>query len=292
MDGSQDRIVPLDQLDDYRVADGDPDVRGWDVLSSDGRKVGEVEELLVDRSALKVRYLDVQVDKDLLEGDSRRHILIPIGYARLDQDDDRIFVDTLDSTTLRQIPEYRREPLTREYEMSLRNHFDRDVTPTASTGMTGGDVGTDSDFYTGDMYSDDRFYGARRGQTGETERVTRSEEELRLGKREHQAGEVTVDRHVETEHVRESVPLRHEEVVVERRPVDGDYAATGRIGDAEEIRIPVNEEELVVEKRVVPKEEIVVRKQEHVETEVVEADLRKERIDVRGDGDVDVRGAD
>ena len=55
-DNEMDRLVPLDQMDDFKVADGDPDVRGWDVVASDGQKVGHVEDLLVDPGAMKVRY--------------------------------------------------------------------------------------------------------------------------------------------------------------------------------------------------------------------------------------------
>jgi uncharacterized protein (TIGR02271 family) len=277
MDNTADRIIPLDELNDFQVAEGDPDVRGWEVLSSDGRKIGEVDNLLVDTAAMKVRYLDVDIDDDLLEGKADRHILVPIGYARLDEDDDRIFVDALDSTSLRQIPEYRHEALTREYETNLQSHF--------GTGRTTGGT-ADQDFYAGEAYSDDRFYGSRR-QGADEQRVTRSEEQLAIGRREQKTGEVAVDKRVETEHVREEVPLRHEEVTVERRPVEGGMGANARIGEDEEIRVPVTEEELVVEKRAVPKEEIVVRKRENIETETVEADLRKERIDVRREGDID-----
>ena len=71
-------IVPLKELDDFKVAKGDPDVRGWDVIAADGTEVGEVEELLVDTAALKVRYLDVELDKDLVNAKDR-HVLVPIG---------------------------------------------------------------------------------------------------------------------------------------------------------------------------------------------------------------------
>src|SRR5688572_4109834 len=57
-----DRVVPMDDLDDFRVAGDTPDPRGWEVVASDGRRIGEVDELLVDTSAMKVRYLDVGVD--------------------------------------------------------------------------------------------------------------------------------------------------------------------------------------------------------------------------------------
>ncbi len=276
MDNRTDRIVPLDQMDDFKVAEGDPDVRGWEVLSADGSKIGEVDNLLIDPAAMKVRYLDVDIDDDLIGDDEDRHVLIPIGFARLDEDDDQIFVDSLDRATLSRIPAYRHEPITREYETSLHGYFGTDAQAAGTTG-TG--------FYETDAFSDDRFYGARRGDR--EERVTRSEEELAVGKREHRAGAVEVDKHVETEHVSREVPVRHEEVVVERRPADG-MSASGRIAD-DEVRIPVTEEELVVEKRTVPKEEIVVRKQDRIENERVEADLRREKVDIHREGDVDVR---
>jgi uncharacterized protein (TIGR02271 family) len=292
MANEMDRVVPLDELDDYKVASGDPDVRGWEVYASDGRKIGEVDNLLIDTGAMKVRYLDVDLDEELIGSKDDRHILIPIGYAQLNEDDDRIRVDALNSNDIAAMPEYRHESITREYETDLRNRYD--TASTASAGATGAaaaagtaETRSDSDFYTGSQYDENRFYGARRGREGE-ERMTVSEEQLAVGRREHKAGEVELHKEVETRHVRENVPTRHEEVTVERRPVTGGMDAQARIGE-DEVRIPVHEEELVVDKRVVPKEEIVVKKREVVENETVEADLRRERADVRREGDVNVR---
>ena len=273
----RDRVVPLDQLDDFRVAEGDPDVRGWEVIGADGRKIGEVDNLLVDTDAMKVRYLDVDLDDDLLESGEDRHILIPIGYARLDEEEDRVSVDSLRSADVAALPVYDHAPLTEEYETDVRSRFESNYT-------SGG--GTD-DFYSGDAYDQSRFYGSRRGGTSE-ERMTLSEEELAVGRREQRVGEVDVHKSVETRHVQESVPTRHEEVVVERRPVEEGMRAEARIGE-DEIRIPVHEEELVVDKRVVPREELVVRKREVTENQTVEADLRREHAEVRREGEVDVR---
>ena len=282
MANEMDRVVPLDELNDFQVAEGDPDVRGWEVYSSDGRKIGEVDNLLVDTGAMKVRYLDVDVD-DELDTDRDRHVLIPIGYARLDEDDDQIFVDSLASTDIGAIPAYTHEPLTRDYETSLRRHFDTDYTAAPATET----AGTGTDFYAHDLYDDDRFFGSRRTTEEGEARMTLSEEELAVGKRQHAAGEVEIEKDVETRHVRESVPVTHEEVIVERRPATG-MSASPRIEEGE-IRVPVSEEELVVDKRTVPKEELVVRKQEVTEEETVEADLRSERAEVHREGDVRLR---
>jgi uncharacterized protein (TIGR02271 family) len=119
---------------------------------------------------------------------------------------------------------------------------------------------------------------------GTEERLTLSEEELAIGKREVRAGEVEIEKRVETEHVRREVPLTHDEVTVERRPLEGGMVAAGGLNHTigeEHIRVPLTAEEAVVEKRVVPKEELVVRKQEVTEERMVEADLRTERAEVR-----------
>ena len=269
-----DRIAPLDRLDDFKVADGDPDVRGWGVIASDGRQVGEVDQLLVDTAAMKVRYLDVELDEGMTAG-ADRHVLVPIGYARLDEGSSRVIVDTLAGADIAALPTYSHGPLTREVETDLRSRFD------AGYRDGGGD-----DFYAHDLYDDDRFFSGRSG----ARHIVRSEEELAVGKRRVEAGEVSVGKRVETEHVSRPVELSREEAVVERRPItDPGMHSDARIGDGETIRVPLSREEAVVEKRVVPREELVVRKHEVQDTETVEADLRRERIDVDREGDTRIR---
>ena len=87
------RLVRLADLDDYRVADGDPDVRGWDVRTRRGRWVGKVGGLLVDTRTMTVRYLDVRLDAAALDLDGDRHVLVPIGGARLAADADAVIAE-------------------------------------------------------------------------------------------------------------------------------------------------------------------------------------------------------
>ncbi len=75
------------------------------------------------------------------------------------------------------------------------------------------------------------------------------------------------------------VPTRHEEVTVERVPVEEGTASEAQIGE-DEVSVPVTEEEVVVEKRPVAKEEVRIRKDVVEDTEVVEEDVRREEIDV------------
>ena len=159
MADDMDRVVPLDELDDFEIADGDPDVRGWEVRSADGRRIGEVDELLIDTAAMKVRYLDVDLDAEAgAVANEERHILIPVGYAQLHETDNRVLVEGLSSTEVSALPAYTHEPLTREYERMLRKTFDRDYSTSAA--------GDETDFYSHEVYDQDRFFGRRRAADG------------------------------------------------------------------------------------------------------------------------------
>jgi uncharacterized protein (TIGR02271 family) len=116
-------------------------------------------------------------------------------------------------------------------------------------------------------------------------RVQRSEEELVAGTHEREAGAVKVRKRVRTDRERLAVPKKREEVSVERVPVNEEgrrreASEAGIVDEDDEIRIPIVEEEVVVEKRPVVKEEIRLRKDVVEEAEVVEADVRKEEVDV------------
>jgi len=113
------------------------------------------------------------------------------------------------------------------------------------------------------------------------------EEELEAHKKPVKTGEVRVHKEVVTEHKTLDVPVTREEVVIERRPVSG-QASTADIRSGEEMRIPVREEQVQVEKRNVVKEEVNVGKREVKDTAHVGGTVRKEEARVEQEGKVDV----
>jgi uncharacterized protein (TIGR02271 family) len=256
-----DRVVPLNSLDGWKVAEGEPDIRGWEVLASDGRRIGKVDELLVDTTANKVRYVDVDLTDD------NRHVTIPVGYARLDRDDKRVMMDQLGTEQLRALPAYEHGGMTREYEEQVARAVRTDYQAAPA----------ERDYYDRDDFRDDEM------------RMTLSEERLDVGKRDVQAGEVDIHKRVDTEHVHRDVELRREDVDIERRPIrEGMYAGSEPQISEDEIRIPLHAEEAVVEKRVVPQEELVVKKREVTEHQDVDATLRRERAEIDRDVDTDL----
>jgi uncharacterized protein (TIGR02271 family) len=123
-----------------------------------------------------------------------------------------------------------------------------------------------------------------RGGLEEDLRVQRSEEELRAGVREREAGQVNVKKSVRTERQVVRVPKRREEVDIERVLVEGEAREASTATEADigedEVVVQVFEEEVVVSKRVVLKEEIRLRKMVIEDEEAVEVDLRKEEVEV------------
>lgn len=270
----------LSELKGYKVAEGDPDVRGWTVKSSDGRTIGKVDDLVVDTREMRARYLAVDLEKEFATSRSDKKVLLPVGSARLDDRHDDVLVN-LAGTDLASLPAFGSAgAYDRTTERSLRDRFG--TTAGTTTGATtGATTDRDEDFYRHEAYDDSRFFGTRREGREKDNYLVLSEERLEVGKEQVQAGEAHVRKHVETEHVQERVPVTREEVTIERRPVSGElmHAGSAQIGE-DEIVVPIMEERLVTEKRVVPVEEVVIRKTARTEEQVVEADLRKERVDI------------
>jgi uncharacterized protein (TIGR02271 family) len=132
-------------------------------------------------------------------------------------------------------------------------------------------------------YEDVRGHMADAYGRGQERRLVLSEEQLAVGKRQVQAGEVSVRTAVDTERVSQQVGLSHDEVSIERRPLSADSMNAGDLTIGEEtIRVPLTREEAVVEKRVVPVEEVVVRTNTVTENQTVEDTVRRERLVTEG----------
>lgn len=143
------RLARLEELKGFQVAEGDPDIRGWEVRTPDDRKIGKVEELIVDPVERRVRYMEVKVDRKVLDLDDDRHILIPIGTARLKEDGHDVLIECLPAQGLTGVPVYKRGPITREYETSLRNYY----------GASAVDV--PENYYKDEIYDDTRLWTQR-----------------------------------------------------------------------------------------------------------------------------------
>jgi len=175
--------------------------------------------------------------------------------------------------------------LSQEEEARLYRHYGLSYSERrSSSGLPeGGQAGRGTDTRGGT----DRHEGVGRDTSGPNtdSAMTRSEEEMRVGTRREETGQVRLRKWVETEHVNESVPVQREQVRVEREQITGanrDAAMSGPEISEEEHEVTLHEERPVVEKVAVPKERVRLDKDVVTDEEQVSGDVRKERIEVEG----------
>ena len=110
------------------------------------------------------------------------------------------------------------------------------------------------------------------------------EENLRVGKRQVEAGRVRIRSYVVETPVQEQVRLRQEHVHVERRPVDRPATAADEALFRERtIEAEERAEEAVVSKEARVKEELVVNKDVQERTETVQDTVRRTEVEVEDD---------
>jgi uncharacterized protein (TIGR02271 family) len=112
------------------------------------------------------------------------------------------------------------------------------------------------------------------------------EEELQARKTPVETGQVSVGKEVVEEQKTLEVPVKREEVYVERRPVDRPADRPIDTADQQTVEVPVREERVDVSKQPVVYEEVGVQKQQVVENQPVSGTVRREELRVDKEGDV------
>lgn len=140
---------------DFEIVEGQPDIRGWDVKNAGGETIGEVDELILDAQARKVRYMVVDLDDDALDLDDDRKVLIPIGLAQLDEKDDDVLLPNVNIAQVKQLSAYDRDHLDDAAERAICSVLGR-------TEFTAGQSATDDTaFYNHEHFNDQNLYHRR-----------------------------------------------------------------------------------------------------------------------------------
>jgi uncharacterized protein (TIGR02271 family) len=119
--------------------------------------------------------------------------------------------------------------------------------------------------------------------------VVRSEEELRTETIPHEVGRIRVHKVVDTEHVTQVVARATERADVARVVPGPDDSGQIETLPAGSVSIPVFEERLVVQKQLVVIERVIVRKNQLSEDHEIDADLRRERVEIDVDSGIEDR---
>ncbi|EDX84056.1 PRC-barrel domain protein [Synechococcus sp. PCC 7335] len=257
----------LSHLDDYTVyADGDD-------------KVGSVEDGLFDDTTGQFRYLIVDTGFWFFG----KKVLLPIGRAKFDNAQKRVYVAGLSKGQVENLPEYNESTtVDYDYEENVRGIYrENAASQSAPVGAAG--VASTAGTYTRDNYTYDRdpdLYAVDNTDTNQPIRLY--EERLIADKNVVKTGDVVVGKRVEAETAKVSVPIEKERVVVERTTPTTTTAGTTAhdFAEGEVARVEVFEEQADIRKEAVVREEVSVRKEREQEVVSEEATIRREELDV------------
>ena len=248
-------------------------IEGRPMIGSDGQKIGTVADVYFDKDTRQPEWALVTTG---LFG--TKHSFVPITNASPSSDGLSV---PFTKDQVKDAPRLDDDgELSEDEELLLSRHY----------GMSYSEAPSDTGLPVGG--------GATQGTTGQgpvgedvsgpetDEAMTRSEEELRIDKIRRPSGLVRMRKYITTEQVAATVPVQREEVRVEREPItDANVGAalSGPELSEEEHELTLSEEEVTVDKRVVPKERVRVDKDVVTEERTVNEDVRKEQIEVEGD---------
>jgi uncharacterized protein (TIGR02271 family) len=176
--------------------------------------------------------------------------------------------------------------LSPEEEAELYRYYgvDMDTSGTEAVGYTeaaGNGTGRAGDTDT------NRHGTVGRDTSGPTtdDAMTRSEEQLRVGTEQVEAGKARLRKYVVTENVTTTVPVAHEEVRVEREPITDANAIDALDGPTiseEEHEVVLHAERPVTQTEAVPVERVRLDTETVTEQQQVSGEVRKERIETDG----------
>jgi len=160
MDKKHRNLCRLDEASDYKVDSDYSDIRGWKVIDADNNTIGEVDDLLFNKSTERVVYVDVEVDKKLIDDgheaystpvsdgaheflnkDGDNHLIIPIGAITIDKDHKHVLSNELRYDTFKRANRFGKgQDIDRDYEVKVLGVY----FPDDSRSMTDDN---DDDFY-------------------------------------------------------------------------------------------------------------------------------------------------
>jgi uncharacterized protein (TIGR02271 family) len=249
-------------------------LEGRPVIGADGQKIGTLADVYFDKDTRRPEWALVSTG---LFG--TKHSFVPITNASTSSDALSV---PFTKDQVKDAPRIDDDgELSQDEELLLSRHYGLSYSEEPSdTGLPGRDTGrVDA--------------GQRRGPVGDDvsgpetdEAMTRSEEELNVDKIRRPSGLARLRKNIVTEQVAVTVPVQREELRIEREPIteaNVDAAMRGPELSEEEHELTLSEEEVVVEKQVVPKERVRLDKDVVTEERSVDEEVRKERIEVDAD---------
>ena len=235
--------------------------KGRTLIDSDDQKIGEIDEIYLDTETGEPAWATVTTG---LFGTKRSFVPINLASPKAGS----VHVNAT-KDQVKDAPKIDPDgELSIDEERELYTYYGREYSEANGSDSGRAPVGEDTSGPTTD------------------DAMTRSEEELAVGTKTQERGRARLRKYVVTEQVETTVPVQREEVRIEREPITDtnvDDATDGPAISEEEHEVVLNEEQVVVEKRVVPKERVRMSKETVTEDRQISEEVRKEQIEAEGD---------
>jgi uncharacterized protein (TIGR02271 family) len=246
--------------------------QGRNLIGSDGEKIGKISDIYEDPATGKPEW--ATVTSGLFGTKSN---FIPLVGASPGGEDVRAQVT---KAQVKDAPGVEADgELSEAEEQRLFEYYDVPYTTEGST------TAQDAPQTEGYSETDRETVGHDTSGPSADDAMTRSEEELRVGTREREAGRARLRKYVVTENVTKTVPVSHEEVTIEREPITDANRADALDGpdiSEEEHEVVLHEDEVVVDKNTVAKERVRLGTDTVTEDQQVSEQVRKEQIETDG----------
>jgi len=245
------------------------DYMGRNAVDPQGSKIGSVGQVYVDDQTGQPDWVTINTG---LFGTKEN--FAPLHGATLDGDN---LVLPFDKAVVKDAPNVAdASHLDEDEQQSLYTYYQRYLGEVGGGYSTGtADVGAErrtADYNTSGQTTDDA--------------MTRSEEQLNVGKQKVEVGRARLRKYIVTEQQTTTVPVSHEEVRIEREPITeanrGDALAGPDISE-DEHEVVLHAEQPVVEKETVPVERVRLGTETVNEQQQVSGEVRKEQVEVEDD---------
>ncbi len=237
-------------------------VQGQTAFDNTGQKIGDVQRVFLDRQTNEPTWITVRA------GRAGRETVVPLAGSRVGPNGIALAVN--------------KEAITDAPAIDVGSELDMDVVTRLNRhyerSMGAPDTRSETTRPQPERPQPER--PSAYAQQGGPAELTSFEEQLRVGTEPVESGSVRLRKVVVTEPVETTVPLRHEEIRVERVPVSEARATPGHQFAEESAEITLHEERPVISKEMEPVESVRVATETRTDQQRVTDQIHRERIEV------------
>lgn len=294
-----DKLIELSGSN-YEIADGEPNIKGWDVKTAQHESIGKVDDMLFDQSSKSVKYIIVDVDNNIEQNNKK--VLIPLALAELynsdkntdnysdldkdmdvqqdsietfdgdkiapshnNTDNDNVVIIPFNIQLINKLPAYKTGNVTDQMESEIDSIFNGNGSATIANSYS------DNISKEVNNFSDD--------VNDTTQKLNVIEENLSVEKQTIATGRTRLTSRIIENPVEKTIELKDEHVTVVRTPIDRPVSSTDAdIFKEEQVEMTEYSEVPVVRKEAHVVEEIVVTKDIREKDEIIKETLRNTEV--------------